>query len=31
MCSAEYEIAPGLEFEAVADALKALKALNVVD
>lgn len=31
MCSAEYEIEPGLDYKAVADALRALDALDVVD
>lgn len=31
MCSAEYEIAPGLSYKAVADALMALEPLDVVD
>ncbi len=31
MCSAEYLIASGLDYEAAASALMALEALNVVD
>ena len=31
MCSTEYEIVPGLDYEAVAEALMALEPLDVVD
>lgn len=31
MCSAEYEIEPGLDYEAVADALRAMDSLDVID
>lgn len=31
MCSTEYEISPGLNYEAAAAALMALDPLNVVD
>lgn len=30
MCSTEYEIVPGLDYEAVVDALRALEPLDVV-
>ena len=30
LCSAEYEIEPGLDYEAVAVAMKALEALELV-
>lgn len=31
MCSTEYELVPGLDYEAAADALRALEPLDVVD
>lgn len=31
MCSTEYEIEPGLDYEAVAAALMALDSLDVID
>ena len=31
MCSTEYEISPGLNYEAAAAALMVLEPLNVVD
>lgn len=30
MCSSEYEILPGLDYEAVSEALRALDALDVI-
>lgn len=30
MCSSEYEISPGIDYEAVSEALRTLDALDVV-